>query len=525
MAEFEESYGLAHRAAFEESAEELYEEAPCGYLSTDPDGRIVRVNRTLLRWTGYTEEQLVGQRRFVDLLTAGGRIYHETHYAPLLRMQGSVREIALDLRCADGANLPMLVNSTTKNDAAGRPLVVRTMLFDARHRREYERELLRARERAEGADRAKAEFISMVSHEIRTPLGAIMAVGHLLETTEPSERQQKYLRILRSSAENLHSLINDILDFSRSEAGKLELDERPFELRPLLQEIVTPQRVRVEQRGVDLVLEVAESCPEHLIGDRVKIGQILTNLIGNAVKFTEAGSIRVEAVPWETDEGSVTLGLTVSDTGIGISPDRLPHIFDAFTQASPEVSSKYGGTGLGLAITKRLVELHGGELRVESEVGRGSVFRCGLRLRRAAPTPTAEAAAAAAEEAPLRGLRVLVADDNEVNVVVMVDLLRGWGATTDIARDGSEAVDRCRSERYDAVLMDLRMPKMDGYRATREIRGGPGGAELPIIAVSASMRMGESVEVQEGGFTDFVGKPIRPDLLLQKLGRWVREAG
>lgn len=525
MAEFDESYGLAHRAAFHESAEELYEEAPCGYLSTDPDGRIVRVNRTLLRWTGYTEEQLVGQRRFVDLLTAGGRIYHETHYAPLLRMQGSVREIAFDLRCADGTTLPILVNSTLKNDADGRPLIVRTMLFDARHRREYERELLRARERAERADRAKADFISMVSHEIRTPLGAIVAVGHLLETTEPSERQQKYLRILRSSAENLHGLINDLLDFSRSEAGKLELDEKPFELRPLLEEIVTSQQVRVEQRGVDLVLEVAESCPEQLIGDRVKVGQILTNLVGNAVKFTEVGSIRVEVVPWETDGDAVTLGLTVSDTGIGISADRLPHIFDVFTQASPEVSSKYGGTGLGLAITKRLVELHGGELRVESEVGKGSEFRCGLRLRRTTPTPVADTFSAAVEEAPLRGLRVLVADDNEVNIVVMVDLLRGWGATTEAARDGNEAVDRCRSERYDAVLMDLRMPKMDGYRATREIRRGPGGAELPIIAVSASMRMGEALEVQERGFTDFVGKPIRPDLLLEKLRRWVPAAG
>ena len=521
MAELDPIYGQARQAAFQESAEELYEHAPCGYLSTAPDGRIVRVNQTLLDWTGYSREDLVGRRRFAELLTAGGRIYHETHYAPLLRMQGAVREIALDVVGADGRILPVLANSAVRLDPSGQPLMVLTTLFDARHRREYERELVRARERAERADRAKAEFISTVSHEIRSPLSAIMAVGHLLEATGMTPAQEKYVRILRSSSENLLHLVNDILDFSRIEAGKLQLDEQPFELRALLEELTAGQRVRAEEKGVELALEVAAACPEHVVGDRVKLGQILTNLVGNAVKFTPAGRIVVDVVRRGGTEAEATLGFAVRDTGIGISADRLPYVFDAFTQASPEVTSKYGGTGLGLAITKRLVELHGSELHVRSTVGEGSEFSFDLRLRLPATT-AAHPEAAAAPEAPLVGLEVLLADDNEVNVVVLSDLLRAWGAHVDVARDGAEAVEHARAKRYDVVLMDLQMPRLDGFRATREIRAVPGAAELPIVAVSGSKRMGETTELTEAGFTDFVGKPVLPELLLGKILRHAR---
>jgi PAS domain S-box-containing protein len=484
----------------------------------------VRVNRTLLSWTGHEAAALVG-RRFQDLLTTGGRIYWETHYAPLLRMQGEVREIALELVRADGTALPVLVGSSLGRGPDGQPLLVRTTVFDARQRREYERELLRARERAEAADRAKAEFISTVSHEIRTPLSAIMAVAHLLESTGVTAAQEKFLRILRSSSSNLLELINDILDFSRIEAGRLQLDERPFELRAHLAELTAAQRVGAERKGLRLEVEVDPRCPEHLVGDKVKLGQILTNLIGNAVKFTEEGTVRLTAALRALEGEDATISFSVADTGIGISADRLPHVFDAFTQASPEVTSRYGGTGLGLAITKRLVELHGGDLRAKSEPGRGSTFSFEVQLRRAEPAAVAAPRPDAAEERPLAGLVALVADDNEVNIAVLEGLLTGWGAAVEAVSDGEGAIERIQQRRYDIVLMDLRMPKVDGSSATRRIRSLPAGERLPILAVSASMRMGESADLAEAGFDDFVGKPINPDLLLSKILRWTGPEG
>jgi CheY-like chemotaxis protein len=280
--------------------------------------------------------------------------------------------------------------------------------------------------------------------------------------------------------------------------------------------------VAAENKGLRLVAEVDAECPERLVGDRVKLGQILVNLVGNAIKFTEQGSVRVTVTLRTRERDSVDLAFTVADTGIGISADRLPHVFDAFTQASAETSSRYGGTGLGLAITRRLVALQGGDLRAESAVGRGSTFSFELRLRVAPALPIAAATKSAEGEKPLAGLRVLVADDNEVNIAILEELLGRWGAAVETAADGQAAIERIVGSRFDIVLMDLRMPKVDGLNATRRIRASPGGGNLPIVAVSASMRMGESTDFRQAGFNDFVGKPINPDLLLDKILRWTR---
>jgi PAS domain S-box-containing protein len=406
----------------EETAEELYEGAPCGYLSTRPDGTILRVNQTFLAWTGHRREDLVGRKRFPELLSPGGRIYHETHYAPLLRMQGSVREIAVEVVCADGRRLPALINSVLLRDAEGRPRVVRTTVFDATDRKEYERELLRARQKAERADKLKADFISMISHEIRTPLSAILGIGHLLAATELTEAQQKYVRILRSSSESLMGLVNDILDFSKIESGTLTLEERRFDPRELVYGIVYGLQVKAHEKGVALDVSIDERIPPALLGDSVKIGQVLTNLIGNAVKFTQRGSVAAE-LRLETEEADVAaVRFRVTDTGIGIAADRLPRIFDDYTQASYDIGLKYGGTGLGLGISKKLVERHGSAIEVTSEPGKGSVFSFVLRLKVAPPAAPDEAAAAG--RAPLQGLRVLVADDNDVNVFVITGFLR-----------------------------------------------------------------------------------------------------
>ena len=510
------------QALFEESAEDLYENAPCGYLSALPGGTIVRVNQTFLSWTGYRREDLVGRKRFQDLLTAGGRIFHETHYAPLLRMQGAVREIAVEIVCADGRRLPALINSVLRQDEGGKPLLVRTTIFNATDRKEYERELLRARQKAEQADKFKADFISMMSHEIRTPLTAIMGVGHLLTITDLSPQQQKLVKVLRSSSENLLNLVNQILDFSKIEAGMVSLEERSFDLRDLVQEIVSGLRVKTDEKGIALESHIDKHIPAVLVGDPVKIGQVLTNLIGNAIKFTAKGSVTVALQVRALAPEAVSIHFRIADTGIGISPDRLPHIFDDFTQASYDIGLKYGGTGLGLSISRRLVELHGSRIAVESELGQGTAFFFDLRLKRAKAEAAGEESPAADQET-LKGLKVLVADDNEVNLLVLTGLLRKWGVEPDVVANGREAVERIQQGNYDVVLMDLQMPELDGYAATRQIRALPDEKfkKLPIFAVSASTRMGHQHELDAAGFTEFIGKPVSPDILFGKLVRYV----
>lgn len=369
----------------EEDAQDLYEHAPCGYLSTLTDGVIVRANSTLLAWTGYTRPELLGGCRFLDLLTIGGRIFHETHFAPLLRMQGFVREIAFDLRRQDGATMPVLVNAVTRPKSDRVPEIVRITIFDATDRRRYERELLFARQRAEDLARARSALIAMISHDIRTPLNAIRLATDLLERGALTAQQAQAVRVLRSSSQSALTLVNNALDLERVETGRTVLRERPFDLRELAQEVLTGMRLFAERKpDLTLRLTVDERVPAAVIGDRSKLGQVRTNLVSNAVKFTEKGFVTLVVSAREVTADSVELEVVVSDTGIGIPADRLTHIFDEFIQASDEIAERYGGTGLGLAITRKLLQLYGSELTVTSTVGQGTSFAFVLRLARSA---------------------------------------------------------------------------------------------------------------------------------------------
>ena len=369
----------------EESLEDLYENAPCGYVSTLPDGTFAKVNHTLLRWTGYDREELVGVKHFVDILTVASKIYHETHYAPLLQMQGSVDEIALDLVRRDGSRLPVLLNSVQLRDASGAPLLNRTTIFNASERREYERELLVARRRAEQADQAKARFLSTVSHEIRNPLSAISLAAELLDRTELNPKQQRYVRNLTSGAQSLLALVNDILDYSKIEAGAVTLDEHRVDIRELVSEQLNRLETRAEEKQLALVLEVDERVPAFVLVDPIKLGQVLTNLLSNAVKFTDQGSVKLALQVQELLPDAVAIDFSVQDTGIGIPPDRMPYIFEEFMQASSSIATKYGGTGLGLAISRKLLQLYGSEIRLESTPGQGSTFSFMVRLKHGHP--------------------------------------------------------------------------------------------------------------------------------------------
>ncbi len=380
MSVFDPSDRAVDAGLLEETAEELYEHAPCGYVSTLPDGTIVKVNRTFLEWTGAARDTLLAGTRLQTLLTIGSRIYYETHYAPLLRMQGFANEIAMELVRQDGRVLPVLVNSRQKRDAAGTPLFNRVTLFDSTDRRRYERELLLARRKAEQVAKDKADLIAMVSHDIRNPLNALMSVVHLLDRTDLADQQRQLVRLLRSSSEKMLELLNRVLELSRAESSAFALIENPFQLRSVVDEIVETFDAAARQKALRLQSSVAATVPPIVIGDPVAMRQILSNLVGNAVKFTSAGSVTLTVDTKELGTDAVTLAFAVSDTGVGIEAGSLDRIFNEFTQASYETAGRYGGTGLGLAITRKLLALYGSSVHVESEPGVGSTFSFNVRL-------------------------------------------------------------------------------------------------------------------------------------------------
>ena len=364
----------------QETVEDLYDHAPCGYLSTLPDGTIVRVNQTLLDWTGYTREFLLAGTRVQSLLTIGSRIYYETHYAPLLQMQGKANEIALELVARDRRVMPVLVNSIQRKDAGGAPAFNRITVFDATDRRRYERELLVARRRAEQVARDKADLLSMLSHDIRNPLQAVIGVSHLLDRGELTEAQRRLVRMVTSSSESMLALLNRVLELSKVESSGFALIETPFSVAAGVRDVVSAFAVKGEEKGVPVVCAVDDAVPASVVGDPVALKQVLSNLVGNAVKFTEAGAVTVCVDVREAATDAVTLAFAVSDTGIGIPPERVDQIFNEFTQATPETAVRFGGSGLGLAITRKLLALYGSSVQVSSTPGEGSTFSFTLRL-------------------------------------------------------------------------------------------------------------------------------------------------
>jgi PAS domain S-box-containing protein len=363
-----------------ESSEDLYERAPCGYLSVLPDCVIGRVNRTFAEWTGFAKADLVGTRRFVDLLTVGGRIYYETHFHPLLCMQREVREIAFDVTCANGDRMPVLVNAT-QHDYPSAGLITRITVFDATDRRRYERELLAARKRAEQLANARAELLTTISHDIRSPLSVMKTALVLLDRSSPTAEQANFLRILGSSVAQALTLVNNLLDLSRLEAGRASLKHEPFSIRALVDEIAAAARASsLQKKALDVRTSIDRAVPETLVGDREQIGQVLMNLAMNAVKFTEQGFVALAVDAAEAVGDAAVIDFSVTDTGIGIAPDRLSRIFDEYTQASDEIGTKYGGTGLGLTISRKILQLHGSELKVKSKLGEGTTFSFSLKL-------------------------------------------------------------------------------------------------------------------------------------------------
>jgi PAS domain S-box-containing protein len=383
---------------------------------------------------------------------------------------------------------------------------------------------------AESANRTKSEFLATMSHEIRTPMNGVLGFAGLLAEAPLAPEQREYVDIIRQSATSLLSLINDILDFSKIEAGRLELEAQPYDPRQCVEQSLALLRERAAAKGLALTWAADEAVPASVVGDATRLRQILLNLAGNAVKFTEAGEVRV-SVSVDAAGGApgaaagvparLTLRFAVRDTGAGIPADRLSRLFKPFSQADASTTRRYGGTGLGLAISKRLCEAMGGGIDVESAPGRGTTFTFTVQAGLVSPAGvepvrspvTPEDRATAPEEAPeaIRGLRVLVAEDNRVNLALALALLRKRQCEVDTAADGVRALAALRAGNYDLVLMDVCMPEMDGFEATRRLRAGeagPAALDAFIVAMTANAMEGDRQRCLAEGMDDYLSKPI-----------------
>lgn len=382
-------------------------------------------------------------------------------------------------------------------------------------------QLARARKDAEKASRAKGEFLATMSHEIRTPINAVVGLSHLALQSGLDDRQRDYVEKIRQAGDHLLAMVNDVLDFAKIEAGKLELEQADFSLPALLAKLSAIAGTRASEKGLELLIDIAPDIPEHLNGDSVRLGQILLNYLNNAVKFTAAGSVTLRARRQSCVGGRCRIRFEVADTGIGLRPEQMERLFHSFAQGDASTTRQYGGTGLGLAICKQLAELMHGEVGVHSVAGSGSTFWASVELGVGSAPP--EAPSAAAGPADCRGRRVLLAEDNPINQQIARELLEEAGLRVDLAGNGSEAVNLAARTDFDCVLMDIRMPEMDGIEATRRIRALPGRAGLPVIAMTANAQAEDREACLAAGMNDFIAKPIDPAQFLRRIAGWLRQ--
>jgi len=410
-----------------------------------------------------------------------------------------------------------------KIDEKGKVVKLYGAIVDITDRKNIENDLLKAKELAEYAAEVKSQFLSTMSHEIRTPMNAVIGFTNLLLRTNPTGEQSKYLNVLKFSGENLLVLINDILDFSKIEEGKIIFEQIDFSLEALLDNIRTVMSPRATEKGLQLKLLFDKDISGLVIGDPVRLGQIFTNLVTNAIKFTSAGKITLSAVLGNKDSRHTSIDFEVRDTGIGIAANKLEYIFERFTQANSDTTRKYGGTGLGLTITKRLIELQGGSIKVESEFGKGSGFTFSLTFKNSQEVKSLPGVKKDVSHIQsLKGVRILMAEDNEVNILLVRRFMKLWDVECDFVKDGAQAVAQVQLKEYNLILMDLQMPVLDGYQAAKLIRSLPEDKykTIPIIALTASAMLDIKHKAFDSGMNDYISKPFNPDMLYDKIAEY-----
>ena len=507
-------------------------------VTINTEGKITDMNQASINITGMAREKLTGTD-FFDYFTEPQKareVYQEVF------AKGFVADSPLTLRHWDGKLTDVLFNGSVYKDDTGNVLGVVIVARDVTDQKRIATELTEAKvfaelatmiaeeakSKAENAThtakeavKAKQQFLSNMSHEIRTPMNAIIGFTKVVLKTDLTAKQREYLTAIKMSGDALIVLINDILDLAKVDAGKMTFEQTPFKMAASLSAMLHLFEPKIEEKNLELFKEYDNNIPEVLVGDPVRLHQIILNLVSNAVKFTSTGAITVSARLLSEDEEMVTIEFAVTDTGIGISQNKIEKIFENFQQASSGTSRIYGGTGLGLAIVKQLVESQGGTIKVESKIDLGSSFSFTLSFQK-----TKELAEPIMEiiepDAETRSIKILVVEDIALNQLLMKTLLDDFGFERDIASNGKIAIEKLQAKSYDIILMDLQMPEMNGFEATEYIRNTM-NSKIPIIALTADVTTVDLAKCKAVGMTDYIAKPVDEKLLYSKIVSLVKK--
>jgi PAS domain S-box-containing protein len=471
----------------------------------DQAGHVIHWNKAAVEIFGYTEDEMKGRLLIETIKDFTG--WTDDSFLNQRTELTAVRK--------GGGEFPIELTITGIQN--GDEVYYSAFIRDISSRRQWEEELLRMKEKAEQAAKAKSQFLSVMSHELRTPLNAVIGITHLMLQGNPREDQQEDLRTLQFSGESLLHIINDILDFTKLDSGKIELSAIDFNLRELSQSLYQSFSYKAREKGIVFDVEYDEKMPFMVKGDNFRLSQVLNNLISNAIKFTREGSVKLKISLIEEKGAAYVTKFCVIDTGIGIAEEKKDKIFEQFTQADSNTTRLYGGTGLGLSISAKLVELMDSAIVVESELGKGSNFNFTIVLQ---PGNATEQAAPVQKTAgksnePFRNKLILLAEDNTFNANIARRFITGWGADLDVVADGWQAIEFVSRKRYDLILMDVQMPVLDGFACTRKIRKH--FKEVPIIAVTASPKNEIVHDILACGMNDFVSKPFKPNELRSKI--------
>jgi len=488
----------------------VLENLELGLMEVDTKGVIMRVYDRFCKMMGYAKEELIGKDAIKTLMVEGYEEVIRQQDQKRLERQSGVYEVKL--RRKDGKHIWVLISGAPFYNRHGEVIGSLGVHYDITDRKELERNLTIARQKAVEAQKAEQQFLANMSHEIRTPLNAIIGMSHLLTDTELDEKQEEFVEILSDSASLLKGLVADILDISKIDSGMAEVNETVFDLRTFTERLIKTFELRAQDKGI--ALNAAIACDTSCIvrSDKQWLNQIFINLLSNAIKFTPSGSVNLIVRKLKETESSSLFYFEVSDTGIGMKQSEVDTIFSSFKQANKKVRTEFGGTGLGLSIATRLVSLLGGELEVVSVAGEGSRFFFSLNFN---ATSEEELVSSELNEFGVindQRIRLLVVEDNLMNQKYISSLLNKWEVPFDIADNGHLAVEKYKLQHYDLIFMDLSMPVMDGYQATNIIRSLP-GEDIPIIALTASTFLSKKELALESGMTDFLAKPFTPEEL------------
>jgi len=505
----------------EEKYRGIIENMELGLLEVGLDQTIIKPYPIFCDMLGYTEEEMIGKNAEELLLPQKFRPVLQKQ--EIQRLDGKTGVYEIQIKKKDGSRIWVLISGAPIVDPEGNITGSIGIHYDITDRKLLEQDLSLAKDRAEKAQKAERQFLANMSHEIRTPMNAVIGMTHLLYETKPNELQKEYLDSLRFSADSLMAIISNILDLSKIGAGEVEFESKPFDLVQLIHALQRTFQFKVREKPISTVIDIDPAIQNLVIGDSTRLNQIFTNLLGNASKFTQRGTIGIKVTLLKQQLDDYLIEFRVHDTGIGIAKEKQETIFQNFKQADLKITRNFGGTGLGLTIVKELVELQNGSIKLESELGKGSVFIFTLPFKNTGRANTNLALEPEESQtdidAVLKGLQVLLVEDNVMNQKLASRILSKWGAQYIIASDGEIAVKASKEKKYDLILMDIHMPNMDGCEATTLIRSEVSNPNqgTPIIALTAAALLEEKTRALEAGMNDFITKPFSPRILKEQV--------